>query len=80
MLPSCSFVLFQTLFGETITHSGQEMWKREEDSDEARVILSSPPFTSIGDKPQFYHPSSEPDVEEEENMCLSWKQNLRLLT
>jgi len=69
--------LFQALFEER----GREM-RREEVRVEDHLFQTSTPVTSIGEKPDFPHPSPEPDLEEEaeDTVLLSWKQFLRLLT
>ena len=72
--------MFRKLFDELVTQLGQEMWREEKDvvGNEVRLFRASPSVTITGN-PDFHHPSPEPDVEEE-TMCLSWKQILRLLT
>jgi len=47
MLTSCCFVLFATLFDELVMQRGQEMWREEEDSDEVRLFLASPPSPTL---------------------------------
>jgi len=74
MQTSCS--LFQTQFDER----EREMWREEEVTDEDRLFQASTAVTSIGEKPDFPHPSPESDVEEEGTVLQSWKQIIRLLT
>jgi len=78
MLTSCSS--FQTLFGDPVMQRVRAMWREVVVNGEVRRFLALCPVTNIGGKtPEFHHP--EPDVEDEEEiMCLSWKQILRLLT